>query len=517
MNDNDEVDILRNGNDGRESEHGEAESIQTSDYDMPPEIPGSISDAAETGEQGPDISEKNAIPSADSDVKESGKIYITSASALEDKSAPSVWSKKHIAVIGIVCVISAVVGGILGGMTAYRLISGQNIPVSETTEVSAGTTTASVFEQTAASQPTTEVTYKETNETESDTTIRQTVETTSAPTTTAAPVTQAALSSSTPGLSASEIYSKYVNTVVGVASQVAVNTSFFGSRLGTSTGSGFLITADGYIVTNYHVIEGSLSTVVSLYGGEQYEAAVVGYEQSNDLAILKIDAKDLNFAVFGNSDKLAVGDSVLIIGNPLGDLTYSLTSGVVSALDRSINTGSRVVNMHQTDAAINRGNSGGPVFNMNGEVVGIASAKYTSNSAEGLSFFIPSSDILGYINDIITYGYVRGQASMGVSVQTLTLRTAQRYGLVPGVYIAAVGEGTAAANAGLAAGDVIVAVENTAVSSVEDIELLLSRKSSGNTFSVTFNRDGLNYEAQLRLDEKVPAAPRTDSPSVKDI
>ena len=173
--------------------------------------------------------------------------------------------------------------------------------------------------------------------------------------------------------------------------------------------------------------------------------------------------------------------------------------------------------MHQTDAARNRGNSGGPVFNMNGEVVGIASAKYTSNSAEGLSFFIPSSDILGYINDIITYGYVRGQASMGVSVQTLTLRTAQRYGLVPGVYIAAVGEGTAAANAGLAAGDVIVAVENTAVSSVEDIELLLSRKSSGNTFSVTFNRDGLNYEAQLRLDEKVPAAPRTDSPSVKDI
>ena len=219
----------------------------------------------------------------------------------------------------------------------------------------------------------------------------------------------------------------------------------------------------------------------------------------------------------GDSSSLAVGDDILVIGNALGELSYTFTNGVVSYLNRAITTESGdVINMYQTNAAINEGNSGGPVYDMYGRALGIASEKYEASSVEGLGFFIPLNDVKSMISDIIEKGYVSGKPSLGVSVQPVTQTMSLRYSVPVGLYIVAVGSDTAASKAGLKAADVITGIDGTSVTGAAELSSVLSSKRAGDTVNVTVSRSGKNLTFTLTLDEYKPAEPRTQYSGVYD-
>ncbi|MCH5198398.1 MAG: serine protease [Oscillospiraceae bacterium] len=317
-----------------------------------------------------------------------------------------------------------------------------------------------------------------------------------------------------------EVYADAVDSIVGIKAAYERNIpTFFGrytTQSVTSTGSGFFVTDSGYIVTNYHVIKNATDITVSTFDGSTYKASVRGYEEANDIAVIKIDGS-FKSAVTGSSSLLSVGDDILVIGNPLGNLSYTFTDGVVSYLNRLItgDTGT-TINMFQTNAAINEGNSGGPVYNMNGEVVGIASAKYASSNIEGLGFFIPIDDVLKMINDIISTGYVTGKPVLGVSLQTISASDAARYGISAGCYVVAVGENTAAFNAGILPADVITAIDGEAVYSVSDMSFILTKRSAGDTVNVRVSRDGTDMIFSITLGEYFPGEARTSYSNVYD-
>ena len=211
-------------------------------------------------------------------------------------------------------------------------------------------------------------------------------------------------------LSTEEIYASWVNSTVGISTEI-VTTNYFGQQVSAAAGSGFVISSDGYIVTNYHVIEGASTIKVTFYDGTEYSATLIGGEQSNDVAVLKIDASGLTPVIIGDSDAMNVGQAVTAIGNPLGELTFSQTAGIISAKDRTVTlSGGTKINMLQTDCTINSGNSGGPLFNSYGEVIGITSAKYSNNGSyseatiEGIGFAIPINDVIDIIQDLIEHG-----------------------------------------------------------------------------------------------------------------
>lgn len=314
-------------------------------------------------------------------------------------------------------------------------------------------------------------------------------------------------------LSAKEIYADNVESVVGI--EVSNGSS-------TGSGTGFIISEEGYIVTNYHVVSGANKYVVTLYDNSSYDATLVGYEDSNDLAILKIDAKrKIRSVVYGGSSELEVGDPVYVIGNPLGDLTYTLTDGIVSALNRLIATDDMtVINMFQTNAAINSGNSGGPVFDEHGYVVGIACAKYASSSIEGLSFCIPIDDVRSMIDEIINIGYVSGKACLGVSVcdkEIVSYGFIQAYRSIEGAKIVAIGAGSAAEKYGLQTGDIITAIGVESVTTVSALKTILSNYRSGDVTIVKFIRNGAEMSVSLILDEYEPHEPRTNYSYVYDL
>ena len=223
---------------------------------------------------------------------------------------------------------------------------------------------------------------------------------------------------------ANDIYNVGCRQTVGISLEVTSANIFGQTSASAVAGTGFIITSDGYIMTNYHVIEpayeNNYKITVLFKDGTSYEASIAGFEEDGDIAVLKIDANDLSPVTVGNSDNIAVGDSVFAIGHPLGELDFSMTSGRVSALDRSITAdrNSAPINMFQFDAAINSGNSGGPVFNESGEVIGIATAKVGSSGVEGLGFAIPINDAADIANELITKGYVSGKAYLGVDIDT---------------------------------------------------------------------------------------------------
>ncbi len=319
---------------------------------------------------------------------------------------------------------------------------------------------------------------------------------------------------------ASDIYKQNVNAVVNITAKGVRTVNygfFFGSQQQefVSSGSGFFLTEDGYILTNYHVVEGATTFIATDYDGKEHSAKLVGFEESNDIAVLKVNGT-FQAVELGDSESLEVGDTLLIIGNALGELQYTLTQGVVSYLERAVTTETgSVINMFQTDAAINSGNSGGPVFNAKGEVVGIASAKYASSTIEGLGFCIPIDDVKYMISDIVNVGYVTGKPSVGVSLYTNTSRS---NGLPYGCYIVAVEAGSAADNAGLDEGDVITAVDGKTVRDVDDFGSALSGKRAGDSITLTvYSADyGSSSQVSLTLDEYVPGEPRTDYTNVFD-
>lgn len=308
-----------------------------------------------------------------------------------------------------------------------------------------------------------------------------------------------------------EVYAANVNSVVSI--NVSTTTNYFGQRVeNASSGTGFFITQDGYILTNYHVVKGGSSVKVTLYNGESYDAAVVGGDEDYDIAVVKIDVAGANAVVLGDSSRLAIGESIAAIGNPLGELTFSMTSGVVSCVDRAINVDGTPFNMIQIDCSINHGNSGGPLFNSYGEVVGIVSAKYSSYSnttVEGIGFAIPINDVVALVEDIMTNGYVTNKPYLGITPQTMTAQLAQqfRYSVSEGVFVCAVDEGSAAEKAGLQMGDVILKMDDRAIASYEDLVAAKKGYSAGDTVTLTIYRAGETMEVSLTFD----AAPEADA------
>lgn len=311
--------------------------------------------------------------------------------------------------------------------------------------------------------------------------------------------------------SANEIYERGCRQTVGIALESSKANIFGQTTSSAVAGTGFVITTDGYIMTNYHVIEsaqrGNYKISVMFKDGTSHEAKTIGFDEDNDIAVLKIDASDLSAAPIGNSDDLAVGDSVFTIGNPLGELDFSMTSGRVSALDRSIVTdrSSAAINMFQFDAAINSGNSGGPVYNENGEVVGVATAKVGSTGVEGLGFAIPINDAADIANELIANGYVSGKAYMGVNIDgRYTSMYAQYYDMPEGAYVYNVESGRCAEKCGLAAGDIITKLNGETISSYSDLSSAIKSFKAGESAELVIYRAGDYIVLTITFDESTP-------------
>ncbi|MBO4787430.1 MAG: trypsin-like peptidase domain-containing protein [Lachnospiraceae bacterium] len=303
-------------------------------------------------------------------------------------------------------------------------------------------------------------------------------------------------------LSAADIYEANVNATVGITTTL-VSTNYFGYKTtAAASGSGFVLTSDGYIVTNYHVVEGADKIKVTTYDDTSYDATLVGYDESNDIAVLKVDAKGMQTVVVGDSDALRVGDSVVAIGNPLGELTFSLTHGDISALNRKVTINNNAMTLIQTDCAINSGNSGGALFNAYGEVIGITNAKYSSSGSSGtasidnVGFAIPMNSVIGIIKSIIENGYIE-KTYIGVSVYNLDSQY-QAFGL-SGAAVDSVEEGAPADKAGLKADDIITKVNGKEITSTEELVSLISAGSEGDVVTLTVYRKGETLEIKVTL------------------
>lgn len=281
------------------------------------------------------------------------------------------------------------------------------------------------------------------------------------------------------------------------------------------TGTGIVMTADGYIITNAHVIYDdseyqcgkAVDVSVVFSDKSELEAKIVGYDTESDIAVLKVDADNLAPATFGNSDELEVGELVIAIGNPLGfDLFGSVTSGIVSALNREISINEKQMKLIQTDAAINSGNSGGPLLNSCGQVIGINSAKMSSNysssaSIEGLGFAIPISEAKNIIDDLISYGYVTGKPQIGISCVDVDELYSRYYNIPQGIWVREVEEGSAAEKAGIKVGDVIIGIEGEAVSSIKEMNEIKNKYKAGDEITLTISRSNEDIEIKLVLQE----------------
>ncbi len=312
-----------------------------------------------------------------------------------------------------------------------------------------------------------------------------------------------------------EVYAANVNSTVGITTSVTTN--FWGYQTtSAASGSGFIITADGYILTNHHVIEGSDSITVSLYDGTTYDAELIGYDASNDIAVLKVDATDLVPVILGDSDNMNVGDSVVAIGNPLGELTFSLTAGTVSAMNREVTMSSGVtMELFQTDCAINSGNSGGALFNLYGEVIGITNAKYSGSSGSGASidniaFAIPINDVWGIIQSIIEKGYI-SKPYIGVSVSDVSKET-QSYGLPEGAAVRGITEESPAQQAGLQVNDIITHVNGTAITGSGDLVRIVGEAQVGDVLELEVYRQGKTTQLSITVGEKIQAAIEEEEP-----
>ena len=305
-----------------------------------------------------------------------------------------------------------------------------------------------------------------------------------------------------------EVYAANVNSTVGITTSVTTNYWGF-QTTSAASGSGFILTADGYVLTNYHVIESSSSISVTLYDGKSYDAVLIGYDESSDIAVLKIDAEGLTPVVLGDSDNLNVGDSVVAVGNPLGELTFSLTSGAVSALNREITLSNSVtMNLIQTDCAINSGNSGGALFNLYGEVIGITNAKYSGPgsgaSIDNIGFAIPINHVRGIVESIIENGYV-AKPYIGVTVSDVSEET-MGYGLPAGAAVRAVSEDSPAEKAGLQVNDIITAVNGKEISGRTGLSEAVSAASVGDTLTLTVYRQGNTISVDVTVGEQIQSA-----------
>ena len=317
-------------------------------------------------------------------------------------------------------------------------------------------------------------------------------------------------------MSNAENYATNVNSVVSI--NVGSQTNYFGQTVEqASSGSGFILTQDGYILTNYHVVEGATSIKVTTYAGDTYDAAYIGGDEDYDIAVIKVDVTSLSPVVIGDSDAVNVGDDVIAIGNPLGELTFSMSSGSVSSANRAITVDGTPFNMIQVDCAINPGNSGGPLFNTYGEVVGIVSAKYSTyanTTVEGLGFAIPINDVYAMVKDIMENGYVTDKAYLGITGGTVNQQLQMQYNLPTssGVFVYSIEQDGAAARSGLQAGDIIIKLGDTDITSMTDLMNAKKTYKAGDTTTMVVNRSG----SEVTIDFTFGAQPQTTASSTNN-
>ena len=318
-------------------------------------------------------------------------------------------------------------------------------------------------------------------------------------------------------MTASEVYEKNVDSTVGITTSIST-TNYFGYKTtAAASGSGFILSEDGYILTNHHVIEGANSITVTAYDGTTYDAELIGSDESNDIAVLKIDANGLTPVVLGTSDDIKVGDQVVAIGNPLGELTFSLTSGVVSALDREVTTEKATMNLIQTDCAINSGNSGGALFNMYGEVVGITNAKYSSGgngeaSIDNIGFAIPIDSVKSLVESLIEDGYIT-KPYIGVYVDNVS-EDAVNYGLPKGASVKQIIEDSPAEKAGLKVNDIITEANGEEISSSNDLVKIVRKTEPGAKLVLKVYSQGEYKTVELLVEEKKQG--QTDDASTEE-
>ena len=313
-----------------------------------------------------------------------------------------------------------------------------------------------------------------------------------------------------------EITREVADSVVEITTEVVQTSGYYGQYISQGAGSGVIISDDGYLVTNNHVIEDASNITVTLRSGESYDATLIGTDSDEDIALLKINAQGMKAATIGDSDTLEVGDKSVIIGNPLGTLGGSVTEGIVSALDRSIVIDGKTMHLMQTDAAINPGNSGGGMFDGQGQLVGIVVAKSSGSTSSGstidnIGFVIPINNVVTILSDLKEYGYVRGKVDTGMSFVDITNRMYAWYyydSNSTGVFISSVERGSNAAEAGFMTGDRVISVDGKSIESVSDLTAIISTYSVGDTISFELERGGRTGSIDLTLEEYVPSSSR---------
>jgi serine protease Do len=307
------------------------------------------------------------------------------------------------------------------------------------------------------------------------------------------------VSNSTRDLTIPEIASIALKSVVEITTETVQTGSRMRQYISQGAGSGVIITQDGYIVTNHHVIEGASRITVTTSEGRNYTATLVGTDKRTDLAVIKIDAEGLQPAVFGNSDELVVGELAVAVGNPLGELGGTVTEGIISALNRDIIIDGEKMNLLQTSAAINPGNSGGGLFNSRGQLIGIVNAKSSGLGIEGLGFAIPINTVKEVVEQIMTYGYVRGRVDLGVTLIDVTdIRTALMYRLQNmGVYVLEVTDEDSL----FQPGDRIVSIDGVEVEGSDQVEEIIQQHKVGDVLDVVIQRGRRLLQVRLVLKE----------------
>ena len=306
-------------------------------------------------------------------------------------------------------------------------------------------------------------------------------------------------------LSIMDIAAQGKPAVVAINTEVSMTDLFGNTGKYQAAGSGFIITGDGYIVTNNHVIAGASVITVVLDSGEIYDAELVGADSQNDVAVIKISGSDFPTVYLGDSDDLVVGELAVAIGNPLGELSGTVTAGIISALDRQITIDDETLNLLQTDAAINSGNSGGALFNSFGEVIAINTAKSGGENVEGLGFAIPINDAKPIIESLIQNGYVTGRTKIGIITQDINAQMADHYKIPEGIYIYEVEPRSAADKAGLQAEDIIIAVDGQEVLTTDKLKEIKNNLKPGDVIALTIVREGEEMEILVTLEEDIPS------------
>lgn len=307
-------------------------------------------------------------------------------------------------------------------------------------------------------------------------------------------------------LSAADIAAMAANSVVEITTETVTTDNWMQQYVTNGAGSGVIISQDGYIVTNNHVIDGANKITVRLKSGTTYSATLIGTDSKTDVAVLKIKASGLTPAVIGDSDSLKVGDTALAIGNPLGQLGGTVTEGIISALDRELVIDGKTMRLMQTDAAINPGNSGGGLFNEQGELIGIVVAKSSGSDVEGLGFAIPVNTAKSVAGELMQYGYVKGRIDTGMTFIDLTsTQKALMYGVGKlGVYVKSVESGSNAASAGFKSGDLITSVGSTKITNGTALTQAFEKYKVGDSVKITVERGGNSGQLTLKLGEYTP-------------